>query len=91
MYIISDENHGSLKKFTGKSGKNQGAFFLDFCTHPGYFKKMLVKRYSGYTSDLTVITTVYWIIYIFSFEKKGKHTNISVEEVGLYIILQSMY
>ena len=29
--IISDGNHGNLKKY---SGKNQGAFFLDFCSHP---------------------------------------------------------
>ena len=33
-YIISDENHGNLKKYSGKSGKNQGAYFLDFCSHP---------------------------------------------------------
>ena len=29
-YIICDGNHGNLKKY---SGKNQGAFFLDFCSH----------------------------------------------------------
>ena len=33
-YIISDESHGNLKKYSGKSEKNQGAFFLVFCSHP---------------------------------------------------------
>ena len=26
-YIISDGNHGNLKKYSGKLGKNQGTFF----------------------------------------------------------------
>ena len=33
-YIISDENHGNLKKILREIRKNQGAFFRDFCSHP---------------------------------------------------------
>ena len=31
LYVINYGNLGNLKKY---SGKNQGAFFLDFCSHP---------------------------------------------------------
>ena len=40
-YIINDENHGNLKKYSGKLRKNQRAFLLDFCSHPEKKKKKL--------------------------------------------------